>query len=341
MRKIIVFRTDRIGEVLLSTVAVDALKRKYPEAAVTFATSGYSRPIVENRRDLAEILTIDVRGGASWMMEAVRLGVLLRKKRFDMALVLNPHKVLHLACFLAGIPERVGYDRKWGALLTKKMPDLKEKGEKHEIEYTKDLLEFAGIECGELSPRLPLSAEAEKNVSAMIRKEGLDSAPLVAIHPGSSNPAKIWPCERYTELASRIKTETGCNVVILGSREEKPIGEKITRGSEGASVDLTGRLDLSELAALLNRAVLFVGNDNGPMHMAAALGVKVIAIFGRNIPGASPRRWRPWGGKHIVFHENPACRPCYDPGCPYDHRCFKAVSASAVFSAVKDMLARK
>ncbi len=339
IKNIVIFRTDRIGEVLLSTVAADAITERHPGASVSFVTSEYSKPLVEGRNNIKKIITVDTFKKNNWFLRAVDLAILLRKSRFDAAIVLNPHKMLHLACFLAGIPDRIGYDRKWGFLLNRKIHDERERGEKHEIEYTMDLLRLTGIESGAPAPRLSVERKDKDVVEKLLAEKGvIPDRPLVVIHPGSSNPAKIWPRERYAELIRRLRKEAGCNVAVLGSREERDLTGGILKKSGTDVLDFTGILDLKELAALIKRSKLFIGNDTGPMHMAAALDIPVIAIFGRNMPGTGPTRWRPWGEKHVVFHEDPGCDPCYDAACPYDHRCLRAITVEEVFNAAKGML---
>ena len=336
-KNIVILRTDRIGEVLLSTVAVDVLKEAYPDVSISFVTSEYSRPLVEGRDDVEEVLIACTGDRKGWLAEARRLGSQLKKKKFDTAIVLNPHKALHLACFLAGIPVRVGYDRKWGFLLNKKIKDKRDEGEKHEIEYTGDLLKLLGIDSAPQGPKLKIDPAAENKIKELMANVDTDK-PVIAVHTGSSNPAKMWPSHNYAALIEKIKTELNCEIAVLGSEDEKLTAEAIIDISGIKAHDFAGKFDLKELAAFISKCDLFIGNDTGPMHMAAALGVPVIAIFGRNIPGVSPRRWGPWGKNNVVFHENPGCDPCYDSKCPYEYKCLKAVTVDAVFEAVKEKI---
>jgi len=337
--KIAVIRTDRIGEVLLSTVLVNAIKRVYPKARILFVTSAYARPLVEDMDAVEEVLTFDTPGQKGWVRKACRLAGELRRRKIDAAVVLNPHKSLHLACFLAGISVRAGYDRKWGFLLNRRIRDERDRGLKHECEYSMDLARAIGIECPAPEVSLRITDAAAGSAGRILREKGeVTGRPVVAVHPGSSNPAKMWPHSRYAELIRRIKDETGCDVVLLGSGREISLTEKISRESGVRTMDLAGALDLKELAAVLKRADLFVGNDAGPMHMAAAVGTPVIAVFGRNIPGVGPKRWGPWGGGHVVFHETPGCEPCMDEACPRDYRCLWDVTVDQVFEAVKEKL---
>jgi lipopolysaccharide heptosyltransferase II len=339
--KIAVIRTDRIGEVLLSTVLVPAIKLVYPEAEIFFVTSEYARPLVEDMELVKEVLTFNTPYKKGWVREAGRLAGDLRRRRIDTAIVLNPHKALHLACFLAGIPVRAGYDRKWGFLLNRRIRDERDKGLKHECEYAMDLSRAIGIDWSVPEVRLGVN-EAAGERAARLLADKMDGAghALVAVHPGSSNISKIWPRERYAELIRRIKDESVAEVVLLGGAGEKRLTEEIARESGVRTVDLAGELDLKELAAVLARVDIFVGNDAGPMHMAAAVGTPVVAIFGRNIPGVGPKRWGPWGEGHVVFHETPGCEPCLDSGCNKDHRCLKNITVDQVFEAVKEKLGK-
>jgi lipopolysaccharide heptosyltransferase II len=340
----VIFRTDRIGEVLLSTVAVDAVKKRFPAAEVTFVTSTYSRPLIENRDDVEEVITFDTMASGNDIARALPLAVKLRKRGFDAALVLNPHKSLHLACLLAGIPLRAGYDRKWGFCLNRKMPDERDRGLKHEVLYTFDLLDLIGAGGEPEGPVLPVDTGRLEEVRSLLSAEGmLSGRPVVAVHPGSSNPAKIWPRDKYSALIERVKAETrgNCEICLIGTDKETPISEEIIERSGGLARDMTGRFDLGGLAAFLSLCDVFTGNDTGPMHMAAAVGTPVVAVFGRNVPGAGPVRWGPWGEKNTVFHQTPGCDPCYDGMCPYAYRCMKSISVDAVADAVLRSLRKK
>ncbi|MDD4013781.1 MAG: lipopolysaccharide heptosyltransferase II, partial [Candidatus Omnitrophica bacterium] len=328
--KVVVLRTDRIGEVLLSTVAIDAIKRRYPEAKISFVTSRYSEPLLSTRADIQRLKLFDTIRKRNFFAGALHLAAMLKGEKFDTAVILNPHKSLHLGCFLAGIPRRIGYDRKWGFLLTDKIPDTKNDGKKHEVEYVMDLLRLIDVKGEVPAPRLFVGHADSAYAEGILTGKGIKKdKPIAVVHPGSSNKAKIWPMDNYSDLVARLKNETGCAVCLIGGKEERVLAERIIKSSGVDAANLAGDLSLARTAALLKRSRLFIGNDAGPMHMAAAMGVKVIAIFGRNIPGVSPARWRPWGEGHVVFHEPAGCSPCADTACPYDHRCLRNITVDA------------
>jgi lipopolysaccharide heptosyltransferase II len=336
INNIAIFRTDRIGEVLLSSVAVDAIKEKHPSSKIFFITSDYAKPLLEDRDDIYEIITFDTINKGKSFLEAINLAKKLYDRRIDTALVLNPHKMIHLACFLAGVTNRIGYNRKLGILLNKKIEDEREKGIKHEIEYTKDLLKFLDIEKDKHSPRIPANAEAEKKISGIILDKQIAlNKPVIVIHPGSSNPAKMWARDNYADLICKIKKEIESTVCVIGSSAENDLCEDIIQKSKSDVLNFAGELNIKELVSLIRHANLFIGNDAGPMHIASSVNVAVIAIFGRNIPGVSPVRWGPHGDDDIVFHNDPGCRPCQDTLCPYEFQCLTAISSDMVLNAVK------
>jgi len=333
---IVLIRTDRIGEVLLSTSAVDMVKNRYPSAQITFVTSEYARPLVEDRKDLKEILTADTFTRRGWLKRAVELSRRLKAGHFDMAVVMNPHKMLHLAVFLAGIPVKVGYDRKWGFLLNRKIKDRREEGEKHEIEYTADLMKTAGFGGKIKGPRLPVDAGKKSAVEIMIKEAGIGSGkPIIAIHASSSNPSKMWPKEKFAGLIRKTKKNIDAEIALIGDKGSYEVcRDIISLSGQQRCANLCGKMDLKELAVFLSMSAVFVGNDTGPMHMAAALGVPVVAIFGRNIAGVGPKRWGPWGEGHIVFHRHDSCGKCYDEACPFEHKCLQDISADEVYDAL-------
>ncbi len=302
IKNIVIFRTDRIGEVLLSTVCIDALKRHFPQSHITFVTSHYAKDTVSGRDNIDEVFIFDTITKGNSFLKLIKLLSYLRKRRFDLAVVLNPHKILHLSCFLAGIKYRLGYDRKWPFCLTHKIEDRKHECKKHEIGYNLDLLKIIGVEEQIVPPHLAIFKEDLDYIDRLIKQTGLDNGkPIVSIHPGSSNPAKRWPKENFSLMIEKVKANLDCNVVLLGGKEDKKLVLDILSGCDQAALDLSSAFTIKQLAAFLKKCTLFIGNDAGPMHIAAAVGTSVIALFGK---ASSPTRWRPWGEGHIVLRKN-------------------------------------
>ncbi len=304
IRRIVVLRTDRIGEVLLSVPVIEALHKRFPEAEIDFVTSAYSADIIKQRPDIARIILFDTFSAKTPLWSAFRLANKLRPKAFDMAVVLNPHKVLHLACFLSNIPVRAGFNRKWPFLLTHRAEDNRDKAMMHEVEYNLRFLRIIDIYTDNTAPSMPVSGRDSSFIKEALRKAGItDKDKIVALHPGSSSAKKIWPVENFKKIAKSLSEANAAFIVIIGDEHEKPLGRKIALSLRSNVFDMTGFFTLKQLAALLKRAELFITNDNGPMHISAAVGTKTIALFNKDSQGSSPKRWSPYGEGHIVFHK--------------------------------------
>ena len=300
-RRILFVRTDRLGETLLNLPAMAAVKAAIPGSRLTLLVHQDLAPLLARVPAADEVIGWTSEGFPLWWLRAWRLGRLLRAGRFDLAVVSNPKKELHAAVWLAGIPVRVGYDRKWGGLLTHRVPDRKALGDRHEVEYNLDLIQALGFPTSSPPWRFPSLEREQAEVLQLLHQEGASSAkPLLAVHPWTSHPAKRWPLDRYRTLIRRIGERLPCHVVLIGGPETRSEVRSVL--PEGAAVtDLVGRVSLVQLAALLQRAALLISNDSGPVHLAAAVGTPAVVLFGSQEAASGPRRWGPWGDGHTVI----------------------------------------
>ncbi len=246
-----------------------------------------------------EVLSDEDAPGKAWWHGAWRLSRVLRSRRFDLAVVSNPKKRLHLSVWLAGVPRRVGYHRKWGWLLTHRLPDRKALGDRHEVEYNLDLIRALGAST--VAAPWPLPIGESSQALRLLRASGIgESQPFIAVHPWSSNPLKVWPLERYQELIRLLVERLAAPVVLIGG-EEHSGQSRVVLPNGTPAIDLVGRLSLNELAGVLQRARLLVSNDSGPVHLASAVGLKTVVLFGTPDPATGPVRWGPWGAGHTVI----------------------------------------
>jgi heptosyltransferase III len=305
VQDIVILRTDRIGEVLLSTPVIEALKRNFPKARINFITSPYARDIISDRADIDKVLTFDTICNKASSFDAFKLAKKLSMLSCDMAIVLNPHKVLHLGVFLAGIRYRVGFERKWGFLLNAKAEDTRDKAKMHEVNYNLQLLRLLDIYEEGIMPFMPVLSKSSFYVKGLLEQTGVTGKKrIVAIHPGSSNPSKIFPIDKFKEVIKALVEPGAIDIVIIGSREEKALCAKIKSGLGRDVHDLSGLFTLRKLAAMCKASDLFITNDNGPMHIAAAVGTKVLALFNRDAVGSNPLRWGPYGEGHVVIYKS-------------------------------------
>jgi len=282
IKNILVIRNDRFGEFLLNIPAIRALKEAYPQARISLAV----KPAV-----------VELAGAVECVDEAAAWDEIkgnLRKYKFDLCVVLNPTKEAHWAVFWAGIPVRVGYDRKWGFLLTHKLKDTKFLGDRHEVDCNLELVGLVGARTLDKTLKIKVDDNLFREFTGQR---------VVAIHPFTSDPLKQWPVGRFMELAEMIARELGIKVVIVGMTIEKS-KEVGAEPRDDRIIDMVNKTSLVELAALLKRCCLLVSGDSGPVHLAACVGTPVVALFRNDLPGKTAKRWGPWGEGHVVIEKS-------------------------------------
>jgi ADP-heptose:LPS heptosyltransferase len=296
----LLIRTDRLGETLLNLPLAAALKAAFPEASLTLLVQSDFVPLLSGVPWLNRVMGC-AQAPERWWVRAWQLGKTLRAGQFDLAVVSNPRKDVHVAAWLAGIPWRVGYDRKWGCLLTHRVADRKALGERHEVEYNLDLARALGVTPTLRPWQLPRFEPEQTEAVELLERQGLRaSGTLIAVHPWSSNPRKQWPTERYEALIRGLVERHALSVVVIGGPEEEGQARRLAL-PRGRAVSLVGRLSLRGLAGMLQRVRVLVSNDSGPVHVAAAVGTRTVVLFGTSDAAAGPRRWGPWGHEHVVI----------------------------------------
>lgn len=340
-KKILIIRLDRIGDVLLSTPVIKAVRDAYPASHIAFMVRPYARELVKGNPYLNEIITYDKEGRQSGLFGTLMFILQLRRKKFDLAIILHPTNRSHIIAFLAGIPERVGYDRKCGYLLTKRVPHTKHLGMKHEADYTLDMLRYIGIEPSDRTLYMPLNEKSEEKIKNILNRHGITKKDFViVIHPGASCPSKRWPLESFTKVADDLVERFNARVVVIAGTREKAFADRVANSMKTSPINLAAQTTVGDLGSVLARSRLLISNDSGPVHIACAVGTPVIAIFGRSDRGLSPARWGP-GGKHdIVLHKDVGCDVCLAHNCKIGFRCLAAITVEEVLTAADKILSK-
>jgi heptosyltransferase-2 len=337
--RILIVRTDRIGDVLLSTPVIKAMRDSYPNAYIAMMVSPFAKDIVDGNPYLDEVIIYDKGAKHKSWMRSIKFACNLKKKRFDLSLILHPTNRVHLVTFFAGIPRRIGYDRKMGILLTDRLKHTKELGEKHELEYNLDLVRYLGIEPKDKELFMPIKPESEEWLKELFRQEGINNHDrLLAIHPAASCPSKIWPNERFAELADRLAQKYGFKVLVIAGPKDIALAQNVIKQMHHPTVNLAGKVSVSQLASALKRCQLFISNDSGPVHISSAIGTPVISIFGRSQKGLSPKRWGPRGQKDRIAHKTVGCVECLAHNCIRDFACLKAITVDYVLDMADSIL---
>ena len=298
MKKILVFRNDRLGEFLLIIPALRALKETF-KCWLTVVVNPYLQDLARCVPEIDEVFIWEMRKHK--LKDIFAFSHLLRQKNFNTAIIMNPTKEAHLISFLARIPLRVGYNRKWGFLLNKKIPDRKDLGFKHEVEYNLELVSLIGAKTEDKSLKIEIPPDKLREAKEMLQSQGIYDSYIV-IHPFTSYPPKQWPLERFLEVIK--DTSIKINIVVIGGKENIFYREQFKNLSKQKQVAvLIGKTDLLQLAGILSGAKCLISNDSGPVHLASAVGTRCIVLFDNSVPSRSPRRWRPWGEGHIVIQK--------------------------------------
>ncbi|MFH1022320.1 MAG: lipopolysaccharide heptosyltransferase II [Planctomycetota bacterium] len=330
LSSIVIRLPNWIGDAVMAQPAIAALRERLPRARITLLG-----------RPWAGDLYADTNLADNFLPAGGRLGgtTRLRREKFDAGFLLPNSFSSALSVALAGVPRRIGYatdGRGW--LLTHPIP-----GGRERIPEILRLLRVAvGAFDGKIpgtppAPRLVVSPETREAARRLLGTSGGDPATTIGLAPFShASGAKRWPLDRFRILGSRLASRPATRVVIVAGPAEKAPAAALA-GAIGARVSPVADAKLPALAGLLAELDVLVANDTGPMHLAAAVGTPVVAIFGPT----DPVRTAPVGDRHRILAKPPECAPCFHNECPENHRCMTGISMEEALAAVEDILARR
>jgi len=340
IKRILIVRTDRIGDVVLSTPTLTAARKAFPKAYIAMMVSPETKEIVISNPYLNEVIIYDKKVKQRGIFKTMQFAGWLRDKRFDLAFILHSTNRVSLVTFLAGIPKRVGYKRgKMDFLLTDKLDYKKRLGDKHEAEYSLDVLRHIGIDA-EISPLvMPVDKKSENKIEELFRKNGLKQGEkILVLHPGASDVSKMWPHENFAKTADALIEKFELRGVLISGLEHVGLGDGVRKLMKHEPVFLCGKTSLGDLAALFKKTSIFISNDSGPVHIACAVGVPVISIFSRNEKGLSPKRWGPIGKNVAVLHKDVGCTECLAHNCKKAFLCLRSVTVEEVVEKASGLL---
>ncbi len=320
--RLLVRAPNWLGDVVLSLAAVRDVRRNFPGARLTVL----ARPAVSDLyRAVGEVDAVETSHGLLPDSRALR-------GAFDAAVLLPNSFGSALAMRLAGVPHRWGYATDGrGLLLTRGAREPRGVRGRSQVYYYRAMLEAVGLSVtGPPDPSLACPAEWSASGAAL-----LGEGEWIGLNPGAFyGTAKRWLPARYAEVGDRLARRTGARVAILGGAAERELGARIAGAMTSSPRVLCGQTTLPELVGVLSRLRLLVTNDSGPMHVAAALGLPLVAVFG-------PTDWRetaPVGERHTLVREPVECAPCLLRECPIDHRCMRRIGADRVAAAALELL---
>jgi heptosyltransferase-2 len=338
--KILVVQTSFLGDTVLTLPLLSEIKRRFPDSKLSLLCTPLARQLLLDHPVIDEIIVDDKKHVDRGWIGLWRKAKLLRGKGFTLALC--PHKSFRsgVLLFLANIPRRVGFTQSKSSFLFHVR--VKRNAERHDVERTLSLLEGLGIrtEDCERVLALPVAASIDAAVNERLLAAGVDTSKmLVGIQPGSVWATKPWSAEGFGRLIGLLKSKYSCEILLFGGPEDAPVVAKVQKLCGGRAISLVDRISLRELPAALGLCRVVVTNDSGPMHIAVARGVPVVAIFCATTPELG---FYPYSARAIVVQKNLPCRPCSSHGsrrCPLGTEdCIRLIEAEEVFDAVEQLL---
>jgi heptosyltransferase-2 len=339
--KILIRATNWVGDAIMALPALREVRVRFSDAEIAIVGRPYVADIYRDQQVCNHLINYDPRGIHGGFFGRERLANELRAQKFDVALLLqNAFDAAWLA-WRANIPERIGYARDGRSLLLTKAVPVPKRGEipSHERFYYLELLRRAGWVgslSGEAFIAMTVPEQKRRRAAEFLVESGARPHALrVAIGAGATYGfAKCWPPPRFAELANRLQSQNNADVILFGTATEAAVSNAIAKEMRWPPIDLTGKTAIADLPALLSQCHLFIGNDSGAMHVAAAVGLPVVAVFGPTDPlGTAPVTPR-----CTIIQEKPYCSPCFLRRCPTDHRCMTSVTPDMVEARVRPWL---
>lgn len=350
MRRILVRSTNWIGDVVMISPALRALRRGFPEARLDVLTRASVADAYQGHPLVDDVVVEERRSGSrrhDGPLGVLRLAAELRRRRYDLAVLLPKSLAAALAPALARIPCRVGFPTDGRRLLlTHPVPLPTEAESLHHVEFFLGPAVYLGCPDDDRALVFPVGEEDRRNAREFLHRHGVSiggTQPLVAIHPGASRRERAWPAQRFAELARRL-ADNGARLMVLGAPGDRAAASPVLQASGDAVMDAVGIGGIGTMAALVEQCDLFVGNDSGPMHVAAAVGTATLAVFGPGAPGKTAP-YVPAARRREVSRAFP-CSPCRQEffsecdaapsGIPW---CLETVTVQEVLDAAQELLA--
>lgn len=335
-KNILIVRTDRIGDVVLTLPVAPILKKYFPDSKVSFLLRDYTAPLAKNNITIDEVISTDEKNGKVKILSNVKK----LKGKFDTCIVAYPTFRIALILFLSGIKTRIGTGYRWYSFLfNKKIYDHRKVSEYHELEYNVRLLKAMGID-EVVNPsivrfNLQSTPESRQHVAEVLIARKVDlSKKIIIVHPGSGGSSVDLPFDSMKKLIVMIAHELDCEILITGSRTETELCQSLIVNEKTKS--LAGELELKEMIALIEKAEILIANSTGPIHIAAALGKNVIGFYPK-IVSCSDKRWGPYTNNKKIFTPTLDCNNCSREQCERLN-CMNSINIEEVFNTVKSFL---
>ncbi len=336
-KNILIVRTDRIGDVVLTLPLAGIIKKHYPDCKVAFLVNDYTKEIAKSNNLIDEVITLKLTGDKINFSSTLNE---IKQRRFDLAIVVYPKFTVALLIFLSGIKKRIGSGYRWYSFLfNEKVFEHRKNAERHELEYNINLLRKIGINeevnTSDIKFNLDVNENSLDKVKSLLIESGIkENEVIVIVHPGSGGSSVDLPLNKFKEMIEKIVSLKDIRILLTGSESERKICDDISMGNK--TINFAGRLSISELTALISLSKIFISNSTGPLHIAAALNVFVIGFYPK-IVACSAKRWGPYNKKNIIFEPIIDCNNCTVEQCE-KLDCMNSIDVGRVFDQVTAQL---
>ena len=333
MRNVLIIKLRYIGDVLLATPTLRAIKVARPDVRVAMMVNRGTEDVLSGNSDLDEIIVLDKGSLAAQS----RLIAGLRHRQFDTVIDLTDGDRSAFLSWVSGAPVRIGFndEHRWrGKWYTHVVQS--QSGIQHRIDRDLEALKPLSIQAGSKDLQLRLTPEEESSADRLLDQLGVQrSQPIVVLQPGARYWFKAWPPERFAALADRLAFQYGCQLLIGGSDQDVDLANRIRQMAKSQPLIMAGRTTIKQFAAIAKKSALFVGSDSGAMHMASAVGTSVVALFGPS----DPAEWGPRGRQVEVIYKGLDCRRCFHPTCERgEESCMRQIAVEDVVAAASRLM---
>jgi heptosyltransferase-3 len=333
-QNLLIVRTDRIGDVVLTLPLAEIIKKHFPVCKITFLIREYTKSIVEGNPFIDEVLILQENEGQPLIRENTKI---ISEKKFDSSIIVYPTFSLALIIYLTRINNIIGTGYRWYSFFfNHKVFQHRKYAEMHELEFNIKLLEVFGIKEKSCKNNVNFNLIVKENqrVNEFYDSAGRGNKKLVIIHPGSGGSAVDLPVKKFKELVLMLNKRNDIEIIITGSEHESKLCESLIISDRVQN--LAGKFNLGELISLINKADIFISNSTGPLHIAAALGKNTIGFY-PNLLQCSAKRWGPYTDKSVVFMPQNECFDCKKEQC-YKAECMNSIDMQNVYSVILDKL---
>jgi lipopolysaccharide heptosyltransferase II len=333
--RIIVRATNWVGDAVMTLPALEAIRENFPHSSITVLGKPWMLPLLEKHPAVDRVIILRKKGRyLTDLFEVIRVVREIRKQGFDLAVLFQNAFEAALLAYLGGAGFRLGYNTDGrGFLLSHRVIRSDEVLKVHQVEYYLSILRAMGWKAVSRDPSLYVDKKYLNDAWRIMDSNGIKKGDfLIGLSPGAIfGEAKRWPSERFARIGDWAVERWGARVVVMGSEKEMDICRGLSGFMENRPVNLCGRTSLGEAMGVISRCRFFVTNDSGLMHMAAALSVPTVAVFGSTDPVATGPR----GPNTRIVKHDIECAPCLKPSCPRDFICMLSIEPEEVWDAME------